>query len=178
MQQQLNSLKVLVVSGISLMVGMSLMSKDNIKTSTHLRDKVVSKTITPPSIQMYRNIEKYADSFNIPKRYAYGIAYRETRYNGPFHWKYNHAQTSSASTPAVGPMQVKVNTARHVNHDEVNEDRLRNDIEYNVMTSMKLLRKLKNKHGDWKRTFGAYHTGGPCVDNYALEVYNHKINWK
>ena len=45
----------------------------------------------PPCLQMYYHIERYADSFKIPKRFAYGIAKSESGYNGPFHWTYNHA---------------------------------------------------------------------------------------
>jgi hypothetical protein len=57
---------------------------------------------SPPSLQMYNYIKAYADTFNIPIRYAFGVANTETGYRGPFHWKYNPAQTSSAG--AVGPM--------------------------------------------------------------------------
>jgi membrane-bound lytic murein transglycosylase D len=125
---------------------------------------------------MYYYIEKYADSFNIPKRFAYGIASHETGYKGPFHWHYNPSLTSSAG--AVGPMQVMVGTAKLVNHETVSASKLRNDIEYNVMTSMKLLRKLHNLYGDWQTTFGAYNCGYPCINGYAVQVYNHQINWK
>ena len=40
-------------------------------------------------IQMFESIEKWSDFYNIPKSYAYGIAYEETRYEGPLHWNYN-----------------------------------------------------------------------------------------
>ena len=130
----------------------------------------------PPCLQMYYYIEKYADSFNIPKRFAYGIASHETGYKGPFHWRYNPALTSSAG--AQGAMQVMVGTAKLVNHETVSASKLRNNIEYNVMTSMKLLRKLHNLYGDWQTTFGAYNCGYPCINGYAVQVYNHQINWK
>jgi len=54
---------------------------------------------------------------------------------------------------------------------------LRTDIEYNVKTSMKLLRRLYKIHGDWKLVFGAYNTGRPCVNGYAHKVYNHQLDW-
>lgn len=130
---------------------------------------------SPPSLQMYRYIKAYADTFDIPIRFAFGIAHTETGYKGPFHWKYNPAQTSCAG--AEGPMQVMLSTARGNNHDNVSRERLRNDIKYNVMTSMKLLRKLYNRYGDWKIVFGCYNTGRPCVNGYAHKVYNHKLNW-
>ncbi len=89
---------------------------------------------SPPSLQMYKYIKAYADTFDIPVRYAFGVAYCETRYEGPFQWKYNPAQTSY--TGAEGPMQILLSTARYLNKDGVSRERLRTDIEYNVKTSM------------------------------------------
>jgi len=131
---------------------------------------------SPPSLQMYKYIKAYADTFDIPTRYAFGIAYAETRYDGPFHWKYNPAQTSCAG--AVGPMQVMVSTARWINKDNISKERLKTDIKYNVYTSMKLLRILYNKRKNWKLVFGEYNTGRPCVNRYAERVFNHKIAWR
>jgi soluble lytic murein transglycosylase-like protein len=131
---------------------------------------------SPPSLQMYKYIKAYADTFDIPTRYAFGIAYAETRYDGPFHWKYNPAQTSCAG--AVGPMQVMVSTARWINKDNISKERLKTDIKYNVYTSMKLLRILYNRRKNWKLVFGEYNTGRPCVNGYAERVFNHKIAWR
>ena len=128
---------------------------------------------SPPCVQMYRYIKIYADTFNIPLKYALGIAYAETRYQGPFHWEYNHAQTSP--TGAEGPMQVLLSTAHYINKDNVSREYLRNNIEYNVKTSMKLLRKLHNRYHDWKICFGYYNTGYPRVNDYAIKVFNYKM---
>lgn len=130
---------------------------------------------SPPCIKVYNYIKAYADTFDIPIQYAFGVAYAETRYSGPFHWRYNPAQTSSAG--AVGPMQVMVSTARYINRDGVSKDYLRTNIEYNVYTSMKLLRRLYNLRGNWKVVFGEYNTGRPCINGYAERVYNYKIDW-
>lgn len=130
---------------------------------------------SPVSLQMYNYIKQYADTFDIPLRYAFGIANTETGYRGPFHWKYNPAQTSSAG--AVGPMQVMVSTARWINKDNVSKEKLKTDIEYNIYTSMKLLRKLFNKNKNWKTVFGEYNTGRPCINGYAHKVYNYEPNW-
>ena len=130
---------------------------------------------SPPCLQMYNYITAYADTFNIPLHYAFGIANTETSYRGPFHWNYNPALTSCAG--AVGPMQVMVSTARWINKDNVSKERLRTDVKYNVYTSMKLLRKLFIKNRDWKLAFGEYNTGRPCVNGYAIKVYNYKPNW-
>ena len=129
----------------------------------------------PISLQMYNCIKQYADTFDIPLKYAFGIANTETGYDGPFHWGYNHAQTSSAG--AVGPMQVMVSTARWINKDNVSKERLKTDIKYNVYTSMKLLRILFDKNGDWKTVFGEYNTGRPCINGYSHKVYNYKPDW-
>ena len=129
----------------------------------------------PPCIQMYYYIEKYSEKYNIPRKYAYGIAFKETGYRGPFHWRYNHALTSSAG--ALGPMQLMPSTSTGINGVKVSNEKLRTDIEYNVETSMKLLQKLKNKYSDWKLVFGVYNTGRPIVNQYAEDVYNFEPNW-
>jgi len=59
--------------------------------------------------------------------------------------------------------------------EEFDRDRLKNDIEFNVNTSMKLLRHLHDKYRDWKVVFGAYNTGKPLVNGYAMNVFNHKL---
>lgn len=128
----------------------------------------------PACLRMYHYIELYADSFDIPKQYAYGIANAETGYRGPLHWKYNHRQTSSVG--AVGPMQIMPSTARWINKERVSAERLRSDIEYNVMTSMKLLRYLHDKNNDWLLAFGEYNTGKPCINKYANKVYSYQGN--
>ena len=141
-----------------------------------IRKSKVINTTDPPSIQVYMAIEKYTDSFNIPKRYAYGVANTETGYRGPFHFSYNHKQTSSAS--AVGPMQIMLATARGLNKDGVSRTKLMGNIEYNVMTSMKLLRRLKDMRGRWELVFGEYNTGRTIVNGYSHKVMNYKYNWK
>jgi hypothetical protein len=129
---------------------------------------------TPPCIQMYYYIEKYAEMYDIPKQYAYGIARQETGYKGAFQWKYEPALTSSAG--AVGPMQIMMGTAKGMWPElKFDKDKLKTDIEFNVHTSMKLLRYLFDRHKDWKLVFGAYNTGRPMVNQYARDVYNHKL---
>ncbi len=140
--------------------------------------KIINKIVTvdnPPCIVMYNCIEKYAKEYNIPKKYAYGIAYAETRYQGPKHKKYNHKKTSSSG--ALGPMQIILSTARYVNHDKVSRERLKNDIEYNIKTAMKLLRRLKNRYKDWELSIGAYNTGQPIINEYAEKVFAGNYKW-
>ncbi len=127
----------------------------------------------PPCLRMYEAIEKYATMYNIPKRYAYGVAQVETGYRGPFHWKYKQNQTSCVG--ALGPMQIMPGTADMMwPNKDISRTRLKEDIEFNVHTSMKLLRKLHDKYNDWKLVFGCYNTGRPLINDYAIRVYNHQ----
>lgn len=126
-----------------------------------------------PCVQMFYSIEKYSEKYRIPKNFAYGIAYEETRYGGPFQWTYDHAQTSSAG--AVGPMQVMYTTAQMMfPNRKFSKEKLRTDIDFNVECSMKLLRHLHDRYGNWKLVFGAYNTGRPLVNQYAENVFAHK----
>lgn len=129
-----------------------------------------------PSVQLYFAIKKYAEEYNIPEEYAFTVAYLETGYRGPLHLDYNHEQTSYAG--AHGPMQVMLKTARWVNKDNVSKETLISDIDYNVRTSMKLIRQLKNKYKDWSIVFGYYNTGHPIVNGYAIKVVNKNYTWK
>jgi soluble lytic murein transglycosylase-like protein len=131
--------------------------------------KIDSKS--PPCLQMFYFIEKYSEKYNIPKRYAYGVAWKETGYEGPFHWDYNPAQESFAG--AVGPMQVMSATADFIWKGKIIKTQLKNDIDLNVETSMKLLRHLHDVYKDWKLVFGAYNTGRPMVNQYSLDVFNY-----
>jgi soluble lytic murein transglycosylase-like protein len=130
----------------------------------------------PPCVRMYDAINKWSSIYNIPKHYAYGIAYKETSYRGPFDWKYRHNRTSCVG--AIGAMQIMPSTANFIWKQKISKDRLMNDIDFNVQSSMKYLRQLYNIYGDWKITFGYYNTGYPKVNQYALDVVNHVPKWK
>ena len=54
---------------------------------------------------------------------------------------------------------------------------LRTDLKYNIRTSMGYLRRLYNRYKSWPIVFGYYNTGYPRVNDYALRVVNHKLNW-
>lgn len=121
--------------------------------------------LTPTPMFMYETIEKYSDEYGIPKYIAYNISFLETRYLGPFHWRYNPSQTSSAG--ALGPMQIMPGTAKLIQKVSIPRNTLKNDIELNVKISMKLLRKLYNKYHNWAIVCGCYNTGKPIVNGYA-----------
>lgn len=135
------------------------------------------KDNTPPCLRMYNAIEMYAKKYKIPRKYAYGIAKCETGYQGPFHWEYRHTQKSSVG--AVGPMQIMFDTGKMMWPDSTfSRETLMKNINFNVETSMKLLRRLHNKYKDWRIVFGCYNTGRPCINGYAENVYNYNINFK
>ena len=132
---------------------------------------------SPPCLQMHYSIEHHAKNYNIPLNYAYGIAYVETSYDGPFDWDYNPAQTSYAG--AIGPMQIMPSTANLMwPKEKIGKRQLMHDIDFNVETSMKLLHRLYEKYGDWKIVFGCYNTGRPCINEYANKVFNFKPKFK
>lgn len=134
----------------------------------------IDKT-APPCLQMFYNIEKYAEEYDIPRNYAFGIANAETGYQGPFHWTYDQAKVSSAG--AVGPMQIMPRYAHPYVDGKFTVVELKTDIEMNVKASMRMLRKLYNMHKDWKLAFGAYNTGQPCVNGYAQQVASYVPNY-
>lgn len=143
----------------------------NGEKNTETNNYVVAQN-SPPCVAMFSCIEKYSMEYNIPLKYALGIAYAETRYEGPFDWDYNHERVSSAG--ALGPMQIMPSTAKWMWGDKkITKDKILSDIDFNVETSMKLLRYLYDKYKDWKLVFGCYNTGSPCVNAYAEKVYNY-----
>jgi soluble lytic murein transglycosylase-like protein len=127
----------------------------------------------PACLRMYYSIEKYSDKYGIPKQYAYGIAYNETKYKSPFQWEYNSKQVSS--TGALGPMQILLSTAKWIWHDNnITRNKMLTDVDFNVETSMKYISILYKRYGNWKLVFGYYNTGQPTVNNYAISVVKHK----
>ena len=128
---------------------------------------------SPDCVKLFSSIEKHSKDYKIPLKYALGIAYAETRYQGPFDWDYNSKRESPAG--ALGPMQIMPGTARWMwRGEKITREKILSDIDFNVQTSMKLLRHLYDRYKDWKTVFGCYNTGRPCVNSYAEKVYNYK----
>ena len=124
------------------------------------------------SLQMYESIEHWSDSFSIPKHIAYNVAYLETRYQGPFDFDYEHRKTSSAG--AVGPMQIITRWAQPYVRKHITAKELRNNIDLNVMISMKMLHKWYSIHHDWTLACGAYNSGQPIRNEYAVYATTNK----
>jgi soluble lytic murein transglycosylase-like protein len=125
----------------------------------------------PKSLALYEMIIKYSEIYQIPKYIAFNVAYRETRYKGPFHWDYKPEQGSYAG--ALGPMQIMPATGKSIYKlmgytDTLTNDKLRNNIELNVMLSMKILRRSYDKYENWAIVCGKYNTGKPIINEYAI----------
>lgn len=70
-------------------------------------------------------------------------------------------------------------TSRSIN-GELSKTKLKLDLEYNISTSVKLLRKLYEKWGDWEIVCGCYNTGKPIINEYARYCANfrdYEKNW-
>jgi soluble lytic murein transglycosylase-like protein len=179
----MNILKLSKITYFGLCVGVFIifgfMSESPLSTdSIFSGSNDYSSIQSPTSMKMYELIEKYSDEYEIPKYIAYNVAYMETRYLGPFHWKYNPYQESFAG--AVGPMQIMPTTSDYINKVNYSKKRLTTDIELNVETSMKLLNRLYSRYKDWSIVCGCYNTGRPIVNDYArycASNVNFKNKW-
>jgi soluble lytic murein transglycosylase-like protein len=150
---------------------------DNLSPTKRLK-QVSLQPNAPVSLQTYYLIEKYSEEYSIPKHIAYNVAFLETRYQGPFDWNYNPFLSSSAG--AVGPMQVMVKTASYINKKTTTKTKLKNNLELNISTSMKLLKSLYDRYEDWGLTCGYYNTGYPKINDYASFCISNKEytkNW-
>jgi hypothetical protein len=172
----MNKLKLIFIAASILVAFILHYSCDSneLKYDVEIKKKITKDD--PPCLQMYYYIKKYAKQYDIPLNYAFGLAYEETGYRGPFHFKYESKQISSVG--AKGPMQIMLTTARWVNKDNVSPNMLLNDVEYNIKTSMKYLRMLKDRYKSWDLVFGYYNTGNPIVNNYAIKILNKEYVWE
>jgi soluble lytic murein transglycosylase-like protein len=125
-------------------------------------------TAKAPSLKLFYYLEKYSEEYDVPFQIAYGIAYKETGYRGPFHWSYNPKLTSSAN--AYGAMQIQVPTANYFADKKVTSKDLLENLELNVILSMRAISYLKDKYGSWELALGAYNTGKPCSNQYARDI--------
>jgi soluble lytic murein transglycosylase-like protein len=155
----------------------SYTNKNETINPTESYEPLVKREKSPPCLEMYYSIEKYAEKYKVPKKIAYGIAHTETRYSGPFHWEYDPNLVSYAG--AMGPMQVMHSTAKLLwPGRDVTKSMVLNDIDFNVETSMKALSHLYKIYGDWKIVLGCYNTGSPIVNSYSYKVVSFKPNWR
>jgi soluble lytic murein transglycosylase-like protein len=167
--------ELFLISSLLILVGIVVMglkvspvfSKKNVVT---VNDIVVRK---PMSVWMFHYINKYAEKYGVPNNIAFGIAYHETNYKGICDWNYNPSLTSSAY--AYGAMQIQVPTANHFSDTTITKEDLLYNVELNIELSMKIISYLKNKYGTWELALGAYNSGKPIVNSYALSIPKYDI---
>lgn len=143
-----------------------------VKNDTYLiniNKQVKNSSMQPHSIQVYNNIKKYCKIYNVPEKIAFKVAKLETGFNGPMDFGYKSDRTSSAN--AVGPMQLIYSTALYMSDDKtISYNRVKNDIELNVKLSIKYLRYLFDRYNNWTVACGAYNTGRPIINKYAIKA--------
>jgi soluble lytic murein transglycosylase-like protein len=131
-----------------------------------------------PSERMFESIIQYADTFDIPLWLAFNVAALESDYRGPLDSAYKHNVVSRAG--AVGPMQIMPQYATWFAGFDVGRQELKDSIELNVWLSMKILRYLYDKYHDWTKVLGAYNTGKPIKNKYAVHGSDpmwHRRRW-
>ena len=169
----------LILSIMIITMSFKLMNnKVEKKLSIELSELGNSDVSSPTPLKMYELIDHYSDIYKIPKHIAFNVAYLETHYKGPFDWKYKPGQTSFAG--AVGPMQIMPSTANYIHKQKISKGDLKNNIELNIRTSMKLLNQLYGRYGNWGIVCGCYNTGRPIVNGYAvfcIKNKNYQKNW-
>jgi soluble lytic murein transglycosylase-like protein len=168
----MNSLKLIIaLCSVFILVGAATLSDETPQVIDFVGDDI---EYAPPCIQLYALLEKYSDQYEVPFDIAIGVAREETGYKGPFHWSYDPKQVSYAN--AYGAMQVQVPTANDNWSDQVTSKMLLNDLELNVHIAMKLLARLKKRYGNWKVALGAYNSGRPIVNDYAVRIASGQSN--
>ena len=156
----------LLLSTIVLTTSFKIMNNKVEKNPSIELSKLGNSDLSSPTpLKMYELIDHYSDIYEIPKHIAFNVAYLETRYKGPFDWKYKPGQTSYAG--AVGPMQIMPQYASYYAGFKVKKPVLKDSIELNVKISMKMLREWYNRYNDWGKAAGAYNTGRPIMNSYA-----------
>ena len=170
-----NKILAAAITGVIICLAIVLFPKSEPKDPYigDMTEEEIDKSI--PAIQVYYYIKKYSKEYGIPEKYAFGVAYQETRYQGPLDSGYNPRQSSFAG--AVGPMQIIPRYAHKHAGRRITRKELKNNIKLNVKVSMSMLKDWYGIHKDWGLSFGAYNTGSPCVNRYAREILNCNYNW-
>jgi soluble lytic murein transglycosylase-like protein len=144
--------------------------------SNLIEKKHVDVENAPNSVKMYYYILKYSKIYGIPKNIAFGMARFESSYNGLFDWGYN--PNISSSSNAYGALQIKTSTAKYINkkyyitEEDISKESLINNLDLNINIGLCYLHYLYKKHGSWDLALGAYNTGKPKVNSYAVKVSN------
>jgi soluble lytic murein transglycosylase-like protein len=71
-------------------------------------------------------------------------------------------------------MQIMPKTANYVTGKQISKSDLLHNIDLNVHISMRLLRNLHKRYGDWGVACGYYNTGYPKINDYARFCVSNK----
>lgn len=175
METHKNKILAAAITGLIVCLAIILYPKGEPKDPYigDMTEDQIDKSI--PAIQVYYYIKKYSKEYGIPEKYAFGVAYQETRYQGPLDSGYNPRQSSFAG--AVGPMQIIPRYAHKHAGRRITRKELKNNINLNIKVSMSMLKDWYKIHKDWGLAFGAYNTGKPCINRYAKEILKFNYNW-
>jgi soluble lytic murein transglycosylase-like protein len=154
-----------------LLAGWKILEPENAAAAVEVSTATLDND-SPESLRLYYLIEKYSKQYGVPKHIAYNMAYRETRFQGPFHWHYNPYVTSSGG--AIGAMQMKLATASEVFGGKLNAAKLNANLDLNVKLSMCYLHQLYRRYKNWGKACGCYNTGKPIENEYATYCINNK----
>lgn len=159
---------------ITICVGLLVRPKKYTKSFTSSN---FSTNNAPKSLLIFHLLDKYSKMYGVPKHIAYNMAFLETDYKGPFDWSYFYDKSSNGSS---GVMQITLETAQDIHHKKIGSEKLTHNLEFNIMTSMKILKSLYIKYDDWTLACGCYNTGRPMVNYYArycVKNLDYSDNW-
>jgi hypothetical protein len=71
-------------------------------------------------------------------------------------------------------MQIITKWAQQYSRRKVKERELRQNVDLNVKISMQMLRRWYNIHGNWTDACGAYNSGRPIHNDYAIYCSSNK----
>lgn len=162
----------LTLFGSQMVMGIG--SKEDVRKQYVCDSTDSSYNELPACVRTFDYINKYAALYNVPLNIAFGIIHYESGYNGIYQLDYNPAVTSNHK--AYGACQMKVGTANLISDSKVTKRDLLDNLELNIALGMKLLSTLKGQYGSWKVALGAYNTGKPVVNKYAVRIAKFDVN--
>lgn len=164
--------KYIIISVITLLFGIKKHTSDHLK----INNKPVNIiNLSPPSLKVYHSVNKYSKKYSIPRMYSFRMLKQETNYNGPFDFRYNPAQTSSAN--CEGPGQLNIRTARWIlKNNSLTRTQIRHNIELNVHGSIKFAHWIYNNlTKNWTNVWYYYNTGKlNGINKYSLAISKNK----
>lgn len=141
------------------------------------------ENLKPPSFLVNEYIIKYSKEYGIPEDFMRKCAKLETGYKGFMHEAYNpFTKEMISSAQAYGVMQIRLCAARQVwpmlkkISDDSLSKKLRFDINFNMLTSVRYISYLRNVFKvSWVQAFSMYnqgYIGKENINGYARYIVN------